>query len=82
MQLQINRRHFTIFFSFLLIDKTQSFFCLFNKRKSSFLTILWTEKTKSDKHMWTSIFSLQEQTLLLVQILNEDENAASFANYF
>ena len=32
--------------------------------------------------MWTSIFSLQEQTLLLVQILNEDENAASFANYF
>ena len=32
--------------------------------------------------MWTSIFSLQEQTLLLVQILNENENAASFANYF
>ena len=32
--------------------------------------------------MWTSIFSLQEQTLLLVQILNQDENAASFANYF
>ena len=32
--------------------------------------------------MWTSIFSLQERTLLLVQILNENENAASFANYF
>ena len=31
--------------------------------------------------MWTSIFSLQEQSLLLVQILNENENAASFANY-
>ena len=70
------------FFNFLLIDKTQSFFWFFNKTKSSFLTILWTKKTKADKHMWTSIFSLQEQTLLLVQILNEDENAASFANYF
>ena len=32
--------------------------------------------------MWTSIFSLQEQTLLFVQILNENVNAASFANYF
>ena len=70
------------FLNFLLIDKTQSFFCFFNKTKSSFLTILWTKKTKSDKHVWTSIFSLQEQTLLLVQILNQDENAASFSNYF
>ena len=68
--------------NFPLIDKTQSFFCFFNKTKSSFLTLLWTKKTKSDKHMWTSIFSLQEQTLLFVQILNENENAASFANYF
>ena len=32
--------------------------------------------------MWTSIFSLQEQTLLFVQILNENENSAGFANYF
>ena len=62
--------------------KTQSFVCFSNKTKSSFLTLLWTKKTKSDKDMWTSIFSLQKQTLLLVQILNENENAASFANYF
>ena len=32
--------------------------------------------------MSTSIFSLQEQTLLLVQILNENENAATLATTF
>ena len=41
-----------------------------------------TKKTKSDKHMSTSIFSLQEQTLLLVQTLNENDNAASLATTF